>query len=521
MLRIPLHRSLLIVASLLLIVLFTVASVVSETSISDYKNKKPSKKSVLKVAARTFSVTPELGEPTSGRTGSRIEKVIGDLKSTIVLLEYGESRLCFLTSSFGVEGGALNIASKAIIAKELKLDTRQIVGCSSHNHTVPILMVRNPEAWGKSGGFPPEDLTNKSGRKFLEGLTSASHDLDKDLVPVTVEWGIAYEDRLTYNRRGKRPDGRAYFIREEDRMELGEGYIGTIDPDAMVVVFRGKNKRPVAALTFYTGHPVSGYNPESMVSFGQWPQVACEKLSSYLGGVPVAFFQGCCGDINSKYMLTGTLEQSRKLGEYLGDSFISAAKDLHRSKRTDLQYTRKTVNIPHAGLPDSISIKRDLASIEDFIRRGDSGDENTLECVGLNFPKALSPPYRARLVEMVKPWHVWALEQHRKGKASEVAKFLPMEVVVAQFGDVGYVGMPFEPFVRTGLKIKRESPLPCVITSGYNDGSLGYIPDASTCDDREYMAGNFRYRGTRPPFRAPGADAIADTVIPVLTEFAE
>jgi hypothetical protein len=46
------------------------------------------KKAVFKVAARTFAVTPEIGEPTSGRTGSKIGKVIGDLKSTIILLEY-------------------------------------------------------------------------------------------------------------------------------------------------------------------------------------------------------------------------------------------------------------------------------------------------------------------------------------------------------------------------------------------------------------------------------------------------
>jgi len=477
------------------------------------------KKAVFKVAARTFAVTPEIGEPTSGRTGSKIGKVIGDLKSTIILLEYGESRLCFLTSSFGVESGALNRAGKALISKELGLSPENIVACSSHNHTVPVMMVRNPEAWGKPGGFPADDGTNKSTRQFLENLALASRDLDKELAPVTVEWGIAHEDRLTYNRRGKRPDGRSYFIREEDRLEIGEDYTGTIDTDAMVVIFRGKKKRPVAAMTFYTGHPVSGYNPEAMVSFGQWPQVACEKLSHHLGGIPVAFFQGCCGDINSKYMLTGTIEQSRELGEYLGDSFIAATNDLHRSKHTDMLWTRKAVNIPHAELPDSSSIKRDLASIEDFIRRADGGDENTLECVGLNFPKALTPPYRARLVEMVKPWHVWALDQHRTGKASETPKYLPMEVVVARFGDVGYVGMPFEPFVRTGLKIKHEAPLPCVLTSGYNDGSMGYIPDASACDDREYMAGNFRYRGTRPPFKTPGADVIADVVIPVLTDF--
>ncbi|MCE5348118.1 MAG: hypothetical protein LLG13_17780 [Bacteroidales bacterium] len=513
------YRNTIIILFVFLATIFNLTALESSSKVCS-NNSIPVKKQELKAAARTFSVTAKIGQETSGQTGSKIGKIYGDLKSTIVLLEYGDTKLCFLTSPLGVEGG-LNSASRVLIAKELGLDKTQVVAACSHDHTVPSVSVRNPEAWGLPGDFPPKSESNEISRDFLEGLASASKGLDKELVPVTVEWGITHEDRLTYNRRGKREDGTSYFIREEDRLELGEGYIGKIDPDAMVVILRSKKGNPVTALTFYTGHPVSGYNPEEMVSFGQWPQVASEKLSAYLGGIPVAFFQGCCGDINSKYMLTGTIEQSRQLGEYLGDSFIAAAKNLHRSQRTDLKWARKNVNIPFAELPDPSSLKLDLASINDFISRGNAGDENTMKCVGMNFPKALTPPYRARLVAMVRPWYEWAIEQYRTGKAAEVPKYFPIEIVVAQFGDVGFVGMPFEAFVRTGLKIKEEAPLPCVFTSGYTDGGNGYIPDASACNDREYMAGFFRYTGNRPPYKAPGGDAVAEVAVPVLKDFSK
>lgn len=138
----------------------------------------------------------------------------------------------------------------------------------------------------------------------------------------------------------------------------------------------------------------------------------------------------------------------------------------------------------------------------------------------MNFPKALSPPYRARLVEMVRPWYVWALEHHRAGTLAEVPKYLEVEIVISRIGDAGYVGMPFEPFVRTGLKIKKETPLPFVLTTGYTDGGFGYIPDASACDDREYMSGFFRYV-KRPPYRSPGGDAVANAAIQVLTGFSK
>ena len=126
---------------------------------------------------------------------------------------------------------------------------------------------------------------------------------------------------------------------------------------------------------------------------------------------------------------------------------------------------------------------------------------------------------------MVRPWYVWALDQHRAGKTDEVPKFLNIDITVAQIGDVGFVGLPFEPFVRTGLKVKRETPLPCVLTCGYvgetSGRSHGYIPDASATEDREYQAGFFRYIKGRPPYRPPAGDRTAEVAVVKLTEYAK
>ncbi|MEX2565486.1 MAG: hypothetical protein WD431_06060, partial [Cyclobacteriaceae bacterium] len=358
-------------------------------------------------------------------------------------------------------------------------------------------------------------------------------------------WGVAEENRITYNRKGVRLDGSTYFMREEDRLNLkGEGYHGLIDPDAAIVVFKDEEAKAVAAISFFTGHPVAAYSPEKMISYGQFPQVASEILSNYLGGIPVAFVQGCGGNINAKHMLTGTMEQARQLGENLGQSFIVAAKSLRPSKRVGLEWSREPVKIPLSELPNVESLKKDLIEMDDFIKRGNEGDENTLECIGMNFPKALTPPYRARLVEMVRPWYVWALEQHETYNLVNIPSYLPIDIVVARFGDVGFVGLPYEAFVETGLKIKANSQLPFILTCGYTDGSYGYIPDASGVDDREYMSGNYRYRGSFgsfldwkdkkdqmphklyvarefiPPYKAPAGDACADVAILKLAEFA-
>lgn len=473
---------------------------------------------VLKASAQTFAVMPKVGTPASHtRAGKMIEAVHGDLKTTLVLFEDGGNRLVWVTSPLGIESGVVRNAIVDVLSKTLKISPEAIVCSGSHNHTVPRLDV-NTTTTPAAGSA--ERMAWDLGQDFLTKLQKSAVQLSKTLEPVSIEWGVAEENRIVYNRRGRRLNGKTYFMREEDRLVEGEGYRGLIDPEAMVVILRGKTEKPVGAITFYTGHPVAAYNPEKMMSYGQFPQLASEKLSKHLGGVPVAFVQGCAGDINAKHMLTGTIEQSRLLGEQLGDTFIIASKSLRKSKRTGMEWSRERVNVPLSPLPDPSDLQKDLDSIDDFVKRGQAGDENTYECVGMNFPKALTPPYRANLVQGVRPWYVWALDQHKTNNLKNVPTELPISIVVARFGDVGFVGLPYEPFVKTGLKIKREAALPCVLTGGYTDGSYGYIPDASACDDREYQAGYFRYRGNVPPYKSPGGDECATVGVNKLAQFA-
>lgn len=490
----------------------------------------------LEAAAYTFAVHPKVGIRSGhSQTGNLIEAVYGDLKSTLFLFRSGNNSFALLTSPLGVEGNVLHDVSVDEVSRIVNIPKEAVVTNASHSHTIPILDVKTQE---RPEIGTSEYMLWELGQEYLAGLRKAAEFVSKNLQPVTVEWGKAEETRITYNRKGIRTDGSTYFMREEDRLEIaGEGYHGLIDPEAIVVLFKGNNKEAVAALTFFTGHPVAAYNPEKMISYGQFPQEATDKLSAHLGGIPVGFVQGCAGNINAKHMLTGTIEQARDLGEKLGESFIVAAQSLRPSARTGLDWSREKVNVPLSDLPAMEVLEKDLASMDDFIKRGKAGDENTLGAVGMNFPKALTPPYRARLVELVRPWYVWALEQHRSKNLKNTPKYLELEIVVARVGDVGFVGLPFESFVQTGLKIKRESSLPVVLTCGYTDGKYGYIPDASGVDDREYMSGFFRYlRGMKnvkdakgklfqsefiPPYKSPGADACAEVAVKKLESFGQ
>jgi hypothetical protein len=259
------------------------------------------------------------------------------------------------------------------------------------------------------------------------------------------------------------------------------------------------------------------------VVFGEWPQVACDLLGQHLSPdspTAVGFLQGCAGDIASKMMFHGGVEMATRYGCMLGDSYVKALEDLRRSRRDGFDYALEKVRVPLAPLSSEEVLLAEIAEMNEFIQRAAAGDQHTLECVGMNFPRDLTPAYRGKLVEAILPWSQWTLQLRKTGRADSVAKHLEPELYVIRLGDVGIVGMPFEPFQGIGRQIRGGSPLPLAIPCGYTNVSHGYITDAPNTGDPEYPSCFYRYTRFRPPLAKAAGDVVAVKAIEVLKRFA-
>jgi len=484
----------------------------------------PVKKPRLRAAAIRFGITPKSGGKTSSRVGAVVRKVCGPLKTTVTLLEDGDLRLCLVATDAGAVN-ALNVSNlyRRTLAEDLNLPVSHVLLFSSHNHSGVVLATNNVRVYDTRSGKVPEPELLPVGRKLLDELRSSAKRLPDMLQPVTVWWAEGREGRITYNRKGRRADGSTYFMREEDRVLLGKDFRGDIDEQAPVVVLKNGAGKPVTAFVQFTGHPVTCYHPEKPVVFGEWPMVATDIVAQHLSPsepVAVGFLQGCAGDVNSKEMFRGGIERARYFGRLLGASYVKALRALRPSQRDGLDYATEMVGVPLAPLPSADVLRAEIAEMEDFIRRAAAGDENTLECVGLNFPRELTPAYRGKLVELILPWSRWALELRETGRADTVAKHLEMELYVIRLGDVGIVGLPFEPFQGIGRQIRRGSPLPLAIPCGYVNVSYGYITDGPNTGDREYISSFYRYTKFRPPLEKPAGDVMAQKAVEILNRFA-
>lgn len=480
---------------------------------------------MLSASSATFSITPSKGSRGLGDwTGAKSDKIYSPLKSTVILLESENQRLCFVTTHTIAHTFYLCRIIKELVAGHLKLPEDNVLVFSSHNHcAVPLSLEPTKAFWGDDTKRANPGLT-KAGKDFIKALRHIIRKLASRLQPVTVWYALGKEGRITYNRKGRHDDGTTYFMREEDRLLLGRDFKGEIDEDAPVVALRAENGKIVCFITQFTGHPVTAYHPEYPIVYGEWPQVACDILSRHHSRgrtVPVGFLQGCAGNINSKGLLCRDVKRSQLFGRYLGQTYIKASRKLKPSASNVLLYEIGKARVPYRPLPPRKVLLREIAEMKDFKKRALAGDENTRSCVGFNFPKSLSPEYRAALVDAIIPWSQWALRMHDSRKIHTLPKYNEMDVYVIRLGDVGIVGLTGETFMGIGRMIKENSPMSLTIPCGYTNISYGYIPDSPNTGDSEYISSFYRYTRYRPQYKKPGGDVLARTAIRLLRKFSK
>jgi hypothetical protein len=89
-----------------------------------------------------------------------------------------------------------------------------------------------------------------------------------------------------------------------------------------------------------------------------------------------------------------------------------------------------------------------------------------------------------------------------------------VELQAFTVGDLALIGLPGEFFAESGLRLRDRAPHRHIITIGYANGGVGYVPPASAFAD-----GGYETRLAPWSRLAPEAEAgILDTVIGLLRE---
>ena len=356
-------------------------------------------------------------------------------------------------------------------------DVEVVVACS-HSHATPYGTI----------GAPAARFQTYAAAWVNSALAAIAQAKDA-AVAGAIRWRES-QHTIGINRRLQGDDGLVDFGWNEE---------GACDASVGVVEFVDAQGRPLGHVVAAAVHPVV-LPPWARQASADWVG-DMRKTVREETGLPCGFIQGACADVSPRHEwvprrfgprdvrgphAAGTNDEAcRVLGASVGEVVLNAL----------------TTIAPRPIPSGPVRVARSRCSLPLTPRVDEAGREVKYwrAVVDAPLPRWLVD----RLLEHAFPWH------------SEVIDgTVEMEVSATRIGGLAICAHGSEPFAATGLAIKKQSPAPFTLFSGYTDGMVGYVPTDAAIPLRGYevdmVPALYRLPGNFAPGGEPGA--IDDTL---------
>lgn len=338
----------------------------------------------------------------------------------------GGKRFLMIMLDCGAIGFPLQRRIARRIHEAIKIDEDAVMIQVTHDHSAPALL-----------DIPstPADLRFQT---FLEEkLAILAQRALKDLAPAQLSYGRT-DSFIGLNRR------------KANRANTWDKDSGPIDPVMAVLVVSAPDGRKRGILVNYPSHPVCLREDNSKIS-ADFPGVLYRELGK-AEECPVAYMQGCCGDMIPKVFGTEKEmeEYGRKMTGEAQRALAAAAPISGGSLDFRTQRVLMTFLAPY--------------SLEEFRRR---------------YPEFL------RRGHYMQQWAERYMRYLEDG--GDLRESRDTVVQAVRIGDVGVAIMPGEVLHLTAELIRKQFPGRKLLVGAYsNDTSVGYLPHAD-----EYPFGGY------------------------------
>jgi len=435
----------------------------------------------FQVGLAEIDITPPVGYRMDGYFYERLNTGQRDpLKAKAVVFQQGATRAALVVSDLLGMPQSMSSEVRALAAKRTGIPAANIAITATHTHTGPLFAgerarVFSEQAAAKFGTDPlaavqyPEALRDK----LVEVIAAASAQVS----PAAMEFVLAREDRLSFNRRFHLKDGSVRFNPGVLNPEIVRA-AGPIDPDLPFLLFT-KDKKPVGSLSVFAMHLDTVGGTEYSADY---PGHLAAELRREFGDEFISVFgTGTCGDINHIDVSGERRYTAPLIGQQLAIDILSARS------RVPLDRPALSVSSAQLSLP--------LRSV--------SAEQAAL--AKANMPKVGTND----LPFLTQVEAVTTLDLLRRGST------LDTEVQVFRLHpDVAVVLLPGEVFAELGLTIKRRSPFKHTLVIELSNDNPAYIPTEKAFKEGSYETVNSRI--------APGGgERLVETAIHLLNDIAE
>ncbi|MEC7880702.1 MAG: neutral/alkaline non-lysosomal ceramidase N-terminal domain-containing protein [Chloroflexota bacterium] len=442
---------------------------------------------MIKVGTSRVDITPPIGMPHAN-WGSSAHQVAEGIDMPMYCYamylesESSENKVVILDFDLCSMSEEIDGMVRDAVVSSLDIPRENIRICLSHTHAGP--------PYGKDNlngaGWITEgiELINPYYDSFPEKISRAIDEAVNSVVDCNVSYGNGRSD-ININRRPADKNGALF---------TGRNWDGPVDHSVDVIGFDAADGTPVATIVGYACHPhILG--PDNRLISPDYPGHMRKTVEEIVGGRCI-FFQGYAGNQGPVHTFVGEVEAARKAGKLLG---LEASKV--RLSIDPFEREEKLVEIIPAGA--------DLGMYED-VPVNTPNDDLVISNTYVDLPTLDFPSYE----EASKVFEL-ALEELKKARESgnqeEIKKMVSKSkranftrrnslrskdgkvniwIQTIKIGDIVLQGIPLEPFIEYGNKIKSLNPNKKIVLSGYTNGIHGYLPTAIAYEEGGYETRN-------------------------------
>jgi len=422
-----------------------------------------------------------------------------DLWTTALALSDGDTTVVVLDIDIQILTNDRADQTRQAVSRATGLPLQNIRASATHTHSGPTPY----RSWIEKGFEMVDPWFENLARWSAEAASEALGSLH----PVEIRAGRG-QCSINANRRCITPAGERF---------LGVNPDGACDHEVIVVRLDALSGDALAIISNYACHPTI-MGPANRLITPDYPGAAKRVVEEAVGG-RCFFLQGSAGDQGPVQGFQADPAVYRQLGKVLGHEISKVAIGLRSIPSSlkfrevipsgaplgmfdsefsflpsvPLRFSAFEINVPlRQGLPERDPAQQKLEFWKTKLRSAREADDAAA---------ITEATYMARRADIQL-----RMADDFGGKTSAGVR-----THVISFGDIALVGCNIEPFCEIGMAIKRQSPFPVTLMSGYTNGRLAYMPTAE-----EWTRGGYEVENS--PFGKDAAEVLIAEIVKMLRE---
>ena len=430
----------------------------------------------LEVGFGRVNVTPPIGIGLSGYFQLRIsDGVLDELESNAIAVKV-DDKLAVLISVDNI-GFYDDFIEKLqnVISSKTGISKSAIFIHGTHTHTCPRPAISCGSKLEGEG-----EILDEYNAVLLRKIVDSAILAIQDLSPAKMGIGKSRAERVAFLRRYRMKDGTVKTNPGVNNPDIVEP-VGVIDDSVNVIRFT-REKDDVVLVNFANHPDTVGGNKIS----GDWPTLTRSVVEKAIDNVKCIFFNGAQGDVNhvNVHPVGGDFNDlfndfdgcSRGYGHTLHIARVVAGAVLKVYDKVEykdvdsMDFIKLPYLIPsNKPTPDELPVARRINQLHL------EGKDDEIPYTGMMFTTMLA-------------------DAQRKIRLENAPDYFSMDLIAIRIGDVGFVGIPGEPFNAIGIGIKQTPNYDMIIPCCLVNGRKGYFPMKNAYDEGGYEARHSNFK---------------------------